>query len=60
MMHFRECREFAEQCRMMAKSARNKVQRSQFLRLADQWEAIARTRRKFLQLKRKAKDTDKD
>lgn len=33
MLHLREYREFAEQCRMMAKSARNALQRSQFLRL---------------------------
>lgn len=59
-MQVRECREFAEQCRMMAKSARNKMQRSQFLRLADQWEAIAATQRKFLKLKRKARESFKD
>ena len=59
-MHLRECREFAEQCRMMAKSARNKMQRAQFLRLAAQWDAIARTNRKFLKLKRKVKDSFKD
>lgn len=60
MMHLRECREFAEQCRIMAKSARNKVQKAQFLRLAAQWDAIARTNRKFLQLKRKVKESLKD
>jgi hypothetical protein len=60
MMHLRECREFAEQCRMMAKSARDKLQRAQFLRLAAQWDAIARTSRKFLKLKRKVKDSLKD
>lgn len=45
---------------MMAKSARNKLQRAQFLRLAAQWDAIARTNRKFLKLKRKVKDSLKD
>lgn len=59
MMHLREYREFAEQCRMMAKSARNVLQKSQFLRLADQWEAIAKTQRKFLKLKRKMKEPPK-
>lgn len=60
MMYLREYREFAEQCRMMAKSARNAVQKSQFLRLADQWEAIAKTHRKFLKLKRTIKGPPKD
>ncbi len=60
MLHLRDYREFAEQCRMMAKSGRNALQKSQFLRLADQWEAIARTHRKFLKLKRTTKETPKD
>jgi hypothetical protein len=55
MLRTKECREFAEKCRAMARSARNVMQKSQFLRLADQWDAFAESRKKLLRLKRKVK-----
>ena len=60
MLRVTECREFAAKCRVMAKSARDKLQKAQFLRLADQWDSIAKTRQKFLNLKRKADKSRKD
>jgi hypothetical protein len=53
MMHVMEYRQHAEQCRAMAKTARNRIRRAQFLELAKQWEDIADEREKLLELERK-------
>ncbi len=53
MMHVMEYRRHAEQCRTMARSARNRVRRAQFLELAKQWEDIADEREKLLELEKK-------
>ena len=60
MLRIRECREFAEKCRAMSRSARDERQRAQFLRLADQWDGFVKWRRKVLRLKRKAQKPLKD
>ena len=48
MLHVIEYRQYAEQCRGMAKAVRNKARRTQLLQLAMQWDAIARNREKLL------------
>lgn len=53
MMHVMEYRRHAEQCRAMARSARNRVRRAQFLQLAKQWDGIAEEREKLLELEKK-------
>ncbi len=53
MMHVMEYRRHAEQCRTMAKSARNGLRRAQFLQLARQWDNIADEREKLLELEKK-------
>ena len=55
MNHVIEYRQYAEQCRAMASSARNRLRRTQFLVLANQWEAIARHREKLLAAERRAR-----
>jgi hypothetical protein len=53
MIKIRECREFTDQCRAMAKATANRVRKTQFLRLANQWDGIANTRQKVLTPTRK-------
>ncbi len=53
MMHVSECREFAKECRAMAKAVRNRAQKAQLLRLAEQWDALARARQLAEKPKRK-------
>ena len=60
MLHVKECREFAEKCRAMARAAKNEIQKTQFLRLADKWDSIAEWRKKFSKLKRKASKSPKN
>ncbi len=50
MIGIRVCRESAEQCRTMAKSAGNETQKALFLRLAEQWDTLAKSREKFLRV----------
>jgi hypothetical protein len=52
MLHVFEYRQYAEQCRAMARAARNRARRTQLLQLAMQWEIIARQREKLLAAKR--------
>ena len=60
MLRIRECRKFAEQCRAMAKSARDAAQRAQFLQLAEQWDGFVKWRRNVLKLKRRVQKSLKD
>ncbi len=53
MVRVSECRDCAEQCRAMAKTARNEAQKELFLQLANEWEACAKARQKLRRLKRK-------
>jgi hypothetical protein len=54
MLQIFEYRHYAEQCRAMARAARNRARRRQFLQLAMQWETIARQREKLLAARRAA------
>jgi hypothetical protein len=53
MLRSKECRKYAAECRVMAKSAKDELQQSLYRRLADQWDHLAKERRKFFELKRK-------
>lgn len=51
MITVRVCHEYAEQCRAMAKAARGET-KALFLKLADQWDILGKSRQKLLRLKR--------
>ena len=50
MLQVRECWEYAQTCRSMANDATSDVHKAQFLRLADQWDTLAKARRALQKL----------
>lgn len=51
-----ERRTNADECRKLAASARTKLEKDQFLALAEQWELLARERQRTMNTKAKLRD----